>query len=178
MTGRFYLWVLILCQVVGILTVAQAETDDSLRNFTWSVDRETDPILDTTNITAQLRETGVKRSLLGQGKYLVVRCRERQLDAIIVWGSWGALGFSVIDTHGSEVTARFDIGTPETETWSRSTDYNATFAPRPNEFIRLLQQHQRLAVRTHPDKGGSLTAVFDLAEAKPIVHEMIAACEE
>ena len=174
---RLFGLVLVLWQVVGVLTMAHAETDDPLTNSAWSVDREPDPILDTMNIRAQLRETGAKKSLFGGEKYLVVRCRESQLDAIVVWGSYGVLGVSVRNNPGVEVITRFDTGTPETETWSRSTSYNATFVPRPDQFVRLLQQHQRLAVRTHPDKGGSLTAVFDLAEAKPVVHEVIEACE-
>ena len=163
MTGRLCRLVLVLCQVVGVLTVAQAETDDSLKNSAWTVNRETDPILDTTNISAQLRETGVKRSLFGDGKYLVIRCQERQLDAIIVWGSYGVLGFSVRNDPGSEVIARFDSGTLETESWSHSTNYNATFAPRPDQFVRLLQQHQRLAVRTPVScRRSSLESPFSL----------------
>ena len=41
-----------------------------------------------------------------------------------------------------------------------------------------MEQHQRLAVRTYPKDGGSLTAVFDLSEARPVVEEVQASCME
>ena len=164
----------ILCEAAITLSVAQAETGNILKNSAWTIARETDPILDTTNITAQLRETGGKRSLLDTGKFLVLRCRERQLDTMIVWGTFGELGFS--SDSGVNVIIRFDALTPVTERWSRSTDYNATFSPHPSQFVRTLTQHQKLAARTRPADGGFLTAVFDLSEAIPVVQEVKAAC--
>ena len=167
---------LILFQFILPQSVAQAETDDPLKNSTWIIERETDPILDTTNIVAMLKETGVKKSLFGDEKRLIVRCREQNLDAIVVWGSYGTLGISLSGRSSSEVIVRFSSEVPKTERWMISTDSNATFAPQPDKFVKLLAQHQKFAVRTHPKNGGSLTAVFDLSEATPVVHEVIAAC--
>lgn len=167
-----------LCLMAVFLCMPQAKADESIGNSTWSVERKTDPILDTTNITARLRETGVKKSLFGDGKFLIVRCRERKLDAIIVWGSYGALGFSLLENQDTEVVVRFDSTAAKTENWPKSTNYNATFAPEVESFVQSLSMHQKLAVRTFPKEGGSLTAVFDLSEAKPILKEVTAACRE
>ncbi len=177
MTERLFGLVLVLWHVVGVPSVAHAETDEPLKNSAWSVDRQIDPILDSLNITAHLRETGVKKSLFGNAKYLLIRCRERQLDAAVMWwGRSGALGAFDADSN-VEVITRFDTGTPETETWPHSPRYHTSFAPLPGQFVRRLQRHQRLAVRRYTNKGRSLTAVFDLAEAQPIVQEVIEACE-
>ena len=176
MSFRSYCVLLILFQIILPQSVAQAETDDSLKNSTWIVKRETDPILDTTNIVATLRETGVKKSLFGDEKLLIIRCRERNLDAFVVWGSFGTLGISWPDRPRSEVIVRFGSTVPKTERWIISTDSSATFAPKPDKFVKLLAQHKKIAVRTHPTDGGSLTAVFDLSETTPVVYEVIAAC--
>ena len=162
-----------LCQLFMPVSVSQAETQDSSR--AWEVKRETDPILDTTNITAWLRERGAKKSFLGYGKSLVVRCRERKLDAYIKWGEIGALGFS-LQNEPAEVVVRFDSKEPETEKWPISTNYNATFTPQPAEFIGLLSQHKMLAARTYAKSGGSLTGVFDLSASKPVMREIKEAC--
>ena len=178
MINRSYCSHIVLCLVAVLLCMSQAEADDSLANSTWSVERKVDPILDTTNIRAHLRETGVKKSLFGDGKRLIVRCQERKLDALILWGTFGALGVSILDDRDAKVIVRFGSTEAKTEHWPKSTNYNATFAPEVEDFIRLLSMHQKLAVRTFPKKGGSLTAVFDLSEAKPILDEVTEACRE
>lgn len=178
MTARSSCLRAVSCLMAVLSCMSQAVAEDSLEYSEWSVKRETDPILDTTNITASLPETGVKRSLFGDGKSLVVRCRESELAAAIVWGSFGALGFSLLDDRDAKVMVRFGSAKARTEHWPRSTNYNATFAPDVEGFIRLLGMHDKLAVRTFPQDGGSLTAVFDLSEAKPILEEVTAACSE
>lgn len=167
---------LVLGTVVPGTSGAQTDTETAESEATWEVEREVDPILDTMNITASLRASGEKKSLFGDGKFLVLRCRESEVGLYVIWGSFGALGVSMLDESGQDVTWRFDKKTPTTEPWPRSTNYNATFAPHPAEFAARLRQHQRLAARTHPNKGGSLTAVFDLSMAGPVVEEVIAAC--
>ena len=168
---------LVLFQLILPQSVAQADTDDPLQNSTWIIERETDPILDTTNILATLRETGVEKSLFGDEKLLILRCRERDFDAYVFWGSYGTLGISWPDRPKSEVIVRFGSTVPKTERWINSTNSSATFAPQPDKFVKLLAQHKKFAVRTHPTDGGSLTAVFDLSEATPVVQEVTAACD-
>ena len=157
------------------LSFAQAaERVPSSKKTRWEVERKKDPILDTTNIRAHLRATEEKKSLFSDGKFLVIRCRERKLDVIIVWGGIAPLGFSIRNAR-NDVIVRFDSATPETQHWSRSTGADSSFSPKPHEFMGLLAQHQKLAVRTFPTKGNSLTAVFDLSDAKPIVDEVLTA---
>ena len=171
----------LLCVLVCLgstVTLARADATDGAQVSDWTVERDTDPILDSPNITAQLRETGVKRSLFGLEKSFVLRCVERKLDVFVVWGNFGVLGLSLSGTSPFEVVWRFNHATPQTEKWAPSRNYNATFSPQPREFLRLLAQHQGLAVRTFPRDGGSLTAVFDLTEAKQIVAEVNAACRD
>ena len=165
-----------LGSVLAFATAAQGDTALPANEVDWKIDRETDPILDTMNITASLRASGEKNSFFADSKFLVLRCRESQLDLYVIWGSFGALGFSTQDRGGQDVTWRFDKETPTTEPWGRSTDRNATFAPDPPGFADRMARHQRLAVRTRSRKGGSLTGVFDLSKAGAVVEEVIAAC--
>lgn len=168
---------LLICGGMPLLCTAVAHAQKMERNSDskWEVDRKIDPILDTKNITAHLWETGARKSLFRQKKSLVVRCREQKLDIYVVWGAVAALGFSTRN-HSIDVIVRFDSEKPKKEKWSRSTNHNATFARKPSQFAILLKKHQRLAMRTYPKAGTSLTAVFDLVEAKPIVDEITKAC--
>ena len=167
---------LLLVSVLAFASTAQADTALPTNEVDWDIERETDPILDTMNITASLRASGEKKSFFADGKFLVLRCRESELDLYVIWGSFGSLGLSILEQGGQRVTWRFDKDKPETEPWSRSSSHNATFAPEPTEFAERIARHQRLAVRTYPRKGGSLTGVFDLSKAGPVIEEVIAAC--
>ena len=168
-----------LCVLVcaaAIVNFARADTTGGTHNPTWLIERVADPIFDTLNVTAMLRETGVTGSLTGLQKALVLHCFERELDVVVVWGKSDVLGPSLSGDSSLEVIWRFDDASPHTERWSRTTGNNATVTPDSRRFLRLLQKHQRLAVRTYPTDDGSLTAVFDLTEAYPVVDEINTNC--
>ena len=158
--------------------MSAVESDSSLpaHEATWEIDRGTDPILDTMNITASLRASGEKKSFLADGRFLVLRCRESELALYVVRGRFGALGLSMFDDGGHPVTRWFDREEPRTEPWGRSTRPSATFAPRPAECIARIAQDRRLAVRPQTKDGGSLTGVFALSRAGPVVEEVLGAC--
>ena len=167
---------LLLVAALTLASTAQADTAPPTNEVDWQIERETDPILDTMNITASLRASGEKKSFFADTKFLVLRCRESEVNLYVVWGSFGALGVSILDEGGQDVTWRFDKDKPTTEAWGRSTNHNATFAPDPAEFANRIARHQRLAVRTHSRRGGSLTGVFDLSKAGAVIEEVNAAC--
>lgn len=176
MTGRASALVLTL---FGLATApAETQAHDPSEDSAWSVTRRMDPILETMNITAMLKEAGVESSPSGYAKYLVLRCRRQHLDVFVSWGRYGVLGSGLLDHRVPKVTARFDTGVHQTGSWPRSTDGAASFVPRPHHFLRLLWQHDRLAVWTHSDRGDPLTAVFELAGARPIVQDVLDACEQ
>ena len=55
-------------------------------------------------------------------------CDGGQLDAYLLTND-------IIDDESPSVRVRFDNGQPSRQTWSRSTDYKAMFAPRPRQFV-------------------------------------------
>ena len=155
----------------------QAMAEGSHGIATWKVVREMDPIYDMPNIEAILLERKAESFLdaMGGRKFLSLRCREGRLEAYVRWGSLAALGFSFRD-ETQDVIVRYDKNPPRTETWSRSTNRRATFAPDPYTFLNLLGQHELLAMRIYPKSGGSVTAVFDLGNAMPVIEEVLSAC--
>ena len=112
---------------------------------------------------------------MGGRKFLSLRCRERRLEAYVRWRSSAVFGFS-FSNETQNVIVRYDKNPPRTETWFWSTNRKATFAPDPYTFLNLLGQHELLAMRIYPQSGGSVTAVFDLGEAMPVVEEVLSAC--
>ena len=114
-----------LCVLVcaaAIVTFARADTTGGTHNSTWLIERVADPIFDTLNVTAVLRETGVTSSSIGLQKALVLHCFERELDVVVVWGKSDVLGPSLSGDSPLEVVWRFDDTSPQTERWSRTKD--------------------------------------------------------
>ena len=147
---------------------------DSIQFSEWSVEREIDPILETPNITAVLPESGKKLSFFTERKNIFVECRETRLTAAVEWGDWDPLGFSFLDDSDAKVMVRFGSEKARTEYWPKSS--YATFPPDVNRFILLLRMHDRFAIRTFPSENSSLTAVFDLSRARPVLDEIMKAC--
>lgn len=136
-----------------------------------------DPNLETMSITAILKEAAPEKSPPDDGRHLVLRCQRQHLDVFVSWGRYGILGSGLSGHREWRVTVRFDTGIHQTGSWSRSTDDAATFAPRPHQFLRLLRQYHRLFVWTHSGWGDPLTSVFELSGARPIVQDVLDACE-
>lgn len=177
MTGRWFALVLTLFGLAAML--AEGKAHDPFAKTAWSVDRRMDPIRETLDITAILPEAGVESAPLKTeyGKHLVVRCRRQHLVVFVSWGRYGVLGSGRSGHDLSHVTTRFDTGMHQVGTWSRSTDDASTFAPRPRQFLRLLRQHRRLFVWTQSGRGAPLSAVFELSGARPVVRDVLDACE-
>ena len=146
---------------VGIAFTFPASSQD------WYIERESDLILDTSNIFAFLE------TYQEQYANLVLRCYEQQLDAMIVWGEPDT--FQDADYY-VEVITRFDSDPPEQTTMELSTDLSTTFVRQPKIFMEEIRGRERLAVRTGTILG-TATLLFDLTMAAPVVEEVLGACE-
>lgn len=129
----------------------------------WSVHGgETDPITDTKNITAFLRDP------TDDNEVIVLQCHHGELSAFIMWDFLG-------NEYRPEVIVRFDALEPRTETWPISRHNDAIFAPDTVEFMTEMMEHERLAVRIQGRKG-TLTGVFYLENTPEVVAIVGRAC--
>lgn len=111
----------------------------------WSLDESTDQ-MDNTPVVV-LRKSG------SDGAALLIRCAKRKTDAYIDTDS-------VLD-NGS-VRLKFDQSAPLRETWGKSTDGKAVFAPDAITFARKLANAKTLLFEFTPYLEGTRTVRFDV----------------
>jgi type VI secretion system protein VasI len=168
-------------------TRARARADDRLRtldrkiaearrravgNGAWSVNAETSPIDDSTNVDLSLASTSTIDGQFGSAAqpYLYVRCKERKTEVFVVWDVYLGIG-------ETDVLNRLDDSPARTLEWSISTDYKATFYPGNDiAFARELQKHERLLLRVTPYGEKPVTATFDLAGLENAIEPLKKAC--
>jgi len=113
----------------------------------WSVDTARSAMTDEPSVTLYLKSTNtVQGVLLNTRVILFIRCQEHTLELFINTGS-------VLDGDAGEnttVRVRWGTAAPEEQVWSRSTDYEAAFAPDPAAFIRQLAATPDMRFEFHP----------------------------
>jgi len=103
---------------------------------------------------------------------LYVRCHERNLDVFITTGA-------VLDGDTYDMTPvriRWSTGTPEEETWSRSTDYSAAFAPDPRAFLKHLVAAPDMRFEFRPFDAAPRVASFNARGLDVQIPTLEAAC--
>ncbi len=101
--------------------------------------------------------------------HLAIRCRERNLELIINWGS------QVKDRP--IVTTTIDNRQKETKQWSISTNKNATFSYNPKEILKKMINRQKFAASTQRKNGSQVTAVFDIKDIGREVFDIRRECK-
>jgi TonB family protein len=139
----------------------------------WSVDTARSEMTDEPSATLYLKSTNsVQGVLLDTRAVLFIRCREHTLELFINTGS-------VLDGDAGEnttVRVRWGTDAPEEQTWSRSTDFEAAFAPDPAAFIRQLVAMPDMRFEFHPFDATPRVAIFDARGLQPHLPLVAAAC--
>jgi type VI secretion system protein VasI len=99
-----------------------------------------------------------------------VRCRSGELNVYINWSSYLGL-------EEAPVTIRLGSAEARTESWSLSTDNQATFYPDDDaEFVAQLLATDRLVAQTTLYSESPITAVFDLTGFESTIAPLLEAC--
>ncbi|GJL65168.1 MAG: hypothetical protein NPIRA05_01390 [Nitrospirales bacterium] len=134
----------------------------------WKVDVKINPIDDSTTVTLVLvADSG--QSSFNRPIVMVARCRSNDTDFYFDWN----------DYLGSEANVLTRIGTNEAQTnrWSMSTDSQATFHPRPVQFLNELINADRLVAQITPYNESPVTAIFNLAGISNAIQPLRETCE-
>jgi len=135
----------------------------------WRVSIETNPVDDSTSVTALL-EADEGRTDDGQQPNLVLRCRSNETELYITWGEF-------INAKAPEVLTRIGSAPPDTFEWTVSTNREGTFFPGDDiAFIRRLLDANRLVARMTPYQESPITAVFDLRGIRSVVRPLQQTC--
>jgi len=129
----------------------------------WRFDKKINPIDDTITITFILNSDSGE-STYGQPIYLVLRYRSKETEAYIGWKSYLGDKANVLTRMGTEKAS--------TQTWSLSTDSQATFYPKDGiKFIQKLMNVDKFIAQVTPYSESPITAVFDVRGLKKAVEQ-------
>jgi len=129
----------------------------------WRFDKEINPIDDTITITFIL-ESDSGKSIYGQPIYLVLRYKSKKTEAYINWNSYLGSKANVLTRMGTEKDS--------TQTWSLSTNSQATFYPKDDiKFIQKLMNVDKFVAQITPYNENPITAVFDIRGLRNAIEQ-------
>ncbi len=161
---------IVIANILALLIPAcePTETPQSEYQPRWQKIVDTDPLDDSKDIQMLIR--AVNRAVSQQDNIiLVLTCKQGITGAYVVWRQY-------LGTYDPEVTWRIGSDPSETETWSLSTDNEATFAPEPVTLIKRMMTHELLLIKTAPFGKPPVTLEFNTAGLSTEITELREAC--
>ncbi len=125
----------------------------------WVLANSTDPMDGTPLVT--LTRSGTDDSSL------MIRCAKHKTDAYVDTNA-------VVDNGA--VRIKFDQGAPMHQSWTRSTDYKALFAPDAVSFARQLSKAKMFMFEYTPFQEGARSISFDVSDLGPKLQRISDAC--
>ena len=156
--------------VFRVVTVVSVSAWFSTAEAQWRVVWRTDEMTDIRQAIFSIPATTLTRTTIGRlGRTaLVFRCSSGALDDAYV--SLNAY------TPETEVTLRFDGGTPFTEEWEAGTDETALFAADPGALLDSLLTHRLFRFRFTPHRSAPQTATFTIPRFTSVGATMSKMC--
>lgn len=134
----------------------------------WVLDDSVDPMNDK-RILALLLPADSGTQLLGGPIGLGIRCIDRRMDVIIIWGH--------LLPSSPSVSWRIGVAAAQAREWFASEDHDSTFYPTDaTGFVRQLMHADRLVARVTTMSGTKVTAEFDLRGLTEAVVPLREAC--
>jgi hypothetical protein len=103
---------------------------------------------------------------VGRSGGVIIRCRGESLsqDPFCKKGKLEAYVSTkdIVNDESPTLRVRFDEGKPERQTWSRSTDYRALFAPNPRQFVSRILKSKEFFIEYAPYEKIAETLHFDI----------------
>ena len=138
-------------------------------NGKWNGRLETSPIDDSKNAFLTLSaESPVRKRYETTTPTLLIRCKEKRLEAYITFGFF-------LGSDSTRVLTRYDKRSAQTASWSISTDHTAVFVNGSIvSFIKEMIKSESLLVELTPYSESPVMTTFDvrgLAEASKTLQQ-------
>jgi len=151
-----------------VLACDQAGNTNGEPGSRWKNRVTTDPV--DGSRTMQLLIGAVNRLQSQKDRaVLVLNCESGTTDVYVIWRQY-------LGIYDVEVSWRVGTDTAVTETWSLSTDNEATFAPKPVELIKRMMNNDLFLIKTTPFGSAPVTIEFNTAGLKTEVAELRKTC--
>jgi type VI secretion system protein VasI len=134
----------------------------------WVITKDVSSVDDTKTFSgALLANEAIARKILTP--LLILRCKEREVDAFIVWGDY-------LGNKTTSVVTRIDNAAATIGDWLISTDFESSFHSEPTDFIEKIYGHFKLVARVTPYGESPVTMTFYLKGSKKIIKELRSNC--
>jgi len=156
-----------LADTVG---VSKKKTTNLKRVGNWLVEIDKNPIDDSKTVVGILSaQDGTSK--WGKPVSLFLRCRSKETDVYINWGSYLGNDNLVVLTRIGAEEATANI-------WTSSTDKTATFYQgEVIEFIKKLSSSKKFVAQLTPYMESPITAIFDLTGIDKVTRYVKETCE-
>lgn len=131
----------------------------------WQIDEGKAEIDDSPRLSAAMASEDGKA-------VLVVRCRERSTDVIVMHDRFVYCGDDPV-----RVTYRIDQAQAIEARWNASSSCRAVFATSPVPLFRTFNDGGRLFVRLQERRGGTYDAIFNLGHVSEVRRRIADACK-
>jgi hypothetical protein len=131
----------------------------------WTIEEDRSPVDDSLQISAAMKGEP-------QGSMLVMRCKERKVEAAFV-----PAGFFMLDSGDrAPVLMRLNDEKPINLWWHKSSNGQAVFVASPLPFMRLLTDGGKLFIRVTGFQGRQADGLFPLADVSNVRNKIEEAC--
>jgi hypothetical protein len=140
--------------------LASSTASPSAASNEWSLIESSEKMDNTTIVI--LRKSG------SAGATITIRCSKRKTDAYIDTDT-------ILDN--ANVRVKFDEASPVHQTWGKSTDDKALFAPDAITFARQLTKTKTFLLEFAPFREGTRTISFDVTKLDEKLNKISDACD-
>ena len=134
----------------------------------WYVSVKENPVDDSKTVTLILdADSGVSRS--GSPISIIARCQSNSTDLYIAWDDY--LG------GDAYVLTRIGNNKAVTEGWRLSRDSQASFHPKPVQFLKEMFTSNKLVAQITPYNENPVTAIFDTSGLENAIKPLREICK-
>lgn len=130
------------------------------RESEWELSDSRDAMDNTPKVTLSKSSS--------DGATLIIRCAKRKTEAYVD---------TATITGNADVRIRFDQSQPVRQSWTRSTDDKALFAPDSVSFARELAKAKTFMIEYTPFESGERTITFDVSKLESSLPRISEACD-
>ncbi len=134
----------------------------------WSVEREKNPLNDTTTVAVSVVADSGK-GMFGQPVLLSIRCENNKTGLLIEWNA--------ILNGSANITYRIGSSEALTKSWFLSTDSQASFYPDNTiVLVKQMMKSDHFVAQVTPFEADPITAVFDTAGLSNAIKPLRETC--
>jgi hypothetical protein len=155
--------------VTSAPTPTPTPTPTSVLTGDWVTETSVNPMDDSTTVTAMLAAHEGK-GIYGDDIYIVLRCKNHDVDVLILWESY-------LGSDDPQITTRIGDGPAQTMRWDVSTDNQTSFSKSPELLIDSLSlAGDRYVAQVVPYGESPITAVFNLTGIEKAAEQVTDNC--